>query len=390
MTDTMGLTASLDIGSEKMVMAVAGLDNRGDCRLTGIKMIALQGVVEGVITDKAKVKSYIQYLQKELVGDKQVDVFHMSLSGKAVRISEHKVSVSLQRKVVKEADLARAENKCIELVSAKGEEVVDLIPIAYTVDRGEYTVDPVGKAGRTLEVRYRVYTSDFVYLKEVRQLLEECGIQSVEFFPVVRAYMEALDVYNSEQRFALIDLGAAHVGVMLFRKGTLEHEMLLPLGCNTIEKDIMSAFRLDELQQAKKMKHTYGIAVKSACKSEKVQIPGANKQIEKRDLAKVIQCRLEELLEGALYQLQQWRFTEAEKEILLTGGGSRVLQTDILTAKLSGQKVAYAKAKRIQVAGEEILQAPACLAALGLLLCEHTEAEEEKGGLTGWLSGLFK
>lgn len=386
----MGLTASLDIGSEKMVMAVAGVDSRGDCHLTGIKMIALQGVKDGVITDKAKVKSYIQYLLKELVRDKQVDVFNMSLSGKAIRISEHKVSVPLQKKTVKEGDLVRAENRCIELVSAQGEEVVDVIPIAYTVDRGEYTVNPIGKAGRTLEVRFRVYSSDALYLKECRQLLEECGMETVEFFPAVRAYMEALDVYNSECRFALIDMGAAHLGVMLFRNGMLEHEVLLPLGCSTIENDIQCAFRLEDLPQAKKMKHTHGAAVRSACKSGKVQIPDTNKQVEKRDLAKVVQCRLEELLEGALYQLQQWRFTENDKEILLTGGGCRIPDTDVLLAKLSGQKVRYAKAKGLQVPGEEILQAPACLVALGLLLCEHAEPEEEKGGLTGWLSGIFK
>ena len=55
----MGLIASLDIGSEKMVMAVASQEN-GNYHLAGIKMIALQGVTDGVITDKAKVKSYIK------------------------------------------------------------------------------------------------------------------------------------------------------------------------------------------------------------------------------------------------------------------------------------------------------------------------------------------
>jgi len=390
MTDIMGLTASLDIGSEKMVMAVAGADGRGECRLTGMKMIVLQGVKEGVITDKDKVKSYVRYLLRELVRDKRVDVLNMSLSGKAVRVAEQRVSVSLQRKTVRESDLARAESKCMEAVSAKGEEVVDVIPVAYTVDRGEYTANPVGKPGRTLEVRFRVYTSDPHYLKEVRQLMEECGIGAVEFFPVVRAYMEALGVRDPKRRFALVDLGAAHTGVMLFRDGMLEHEALLPLGSAAVDHDIRCAFRLEDLQQAKKMKHSHGMALRSACKSEKVPIPEANKQIERRDLAKVIQCRLEELLEGAVYQLQQWRFTESGNEILLTGGGSRIPGTDVLLAKLSGQQVGYAKAGGVQGPDENIFRAPACLAVLGLLLCEHAEPEEEKGGWTGWLSGLFK
>lgn len=380
----------MDMGSEKMAMAVAGVDSRGDCRLTGMKMIASQGMKEGVVTDKAKVKSYVQYLLRELGRDKQVDVLNVLLSGKALRMAEQRVSLSLQRKTVKESDLVRAENKCIELVSAKGEEVVDVIPVAYAVDRGAPVANPVGMAGRTLEVRFRVYTSDPHYLKEMRQLLEACGVGAVEFFPAVRACMAALDVYGSKQRFALIDMGASHTGVMLFRDGMLEHEAILPLGSAAIENDIQCAFRLEELQQAKKMKHTYGMAVRSACKSGKVQIPDANKQIERRDLAKVIQCRLEELLEGAVYQLQQWRFTDSGGTILLCGGGSRIPGTEVLLAKLSGQQVEYAKAKGVQAPDEEILQVPACLEALGLLLCEHAEPEEEKGGVMGWLSGLFK
>lgn len=380
----------MDIGSEKMVMAVAGTDSRGDCRLTGMKMIALQGVKEGVITDKDKVKSYVRYLLKELVGDKRVDVLKMSLAGKAIRSAERRVSVSVLRRTVKVSDMVRVENKCRELARAKGEEVVDVIPVAYTVDGGEYTANPAGNTGRTLEARFRVYTSDPHYLKEVRQLMEACGVGAVEFFPVTRAYMEALGVNEAKRRFALVDLGAAHTGVMLFRDGMLEHEVMLPLGNAAIDRDIQCAFRLEDLQQAKKVKHEHGMALRSECKSEKVQIPEANKQIEKRDLSKVIQCRQEELLEGAVYQLQQRRFTESGSEILLTGGGSRIPGTDALLAKLSGQQVACAKAKGVLGPDENIFRAPACLAVLGLLLCEHAEPEEEKGGWIGWLSGLFK
>lgn len=386
----MGLTASLDIGSEKMVMAVASEDSHGDCRLVGIKMIALQGVEDGIITDRSRVKSHVQYLLKELAGDKEIDRLNVSLGGKALRVSEHKVNVPLQRKAVKENDLFRAWHKCLELVSGKREEVVDMLPIAYAVDRGSLVTSPIGKIGRTLDVRYRVYTADEMYLSDVKKLLMDCGVAEVNVFPAVHAYMEALNIYEQEKRLALVDMGSMHTGVMIFRGGMLEHEVSLPLGTRTIERDIMCAFRLDDLQQARKIKHTYGMAMRALAKNEKIQIPEAKKQIEKRDLAKVIQCRLEELLEGCVYQLQQWRFTEAENEIRLTGGGSRLPDTDILLSRLSGQKVSRAKAEGIQTSGQEILSASACLVALGLLFCEHMEPEEEKSGIGSWLAGIFR
>lgn len=384
----MGLTASLDIGSEKMVMALATEDD-GKCRLSGIKMIASQGMKNGVITDKSKVKSYIGYLLKELGKGKAIDAVNVALPGEALEVSEHKVNVPLQRKNVRESDVGRAEMKCAELVNGRGMELVDLIPVSYSVDKGNRVANPVGIAGRNLDVRYRVYMARGEYLDELRRIFSECGVEEVNFFPEVRAYMEALDVYESEKRFALVDMGASHTDVLLFENGMLVHEALLPLGSRTIDSDIMSAFRMDDVQKAKKMKQEHGTAIRSACKNEKVDIPDAKKQVEKRDLAKVIQCRLEELLEGAVYQLQQWRFNEPANVIFLTGGGSRIKDTDALLEKLSGHKVARAKAKGI-LAGEDILEAPACLVALGLLLCEHAEPEEDKGGLGDWFKSIFK
>ncbi|WP_443900975.1 cell division FtsA domain-containing protein [Odoribacter laneus] len=385
----MGLIASLDIGSEKMVMAVASQEN-GNYHLAGIKMIALQGVTDGVITDKAKVKSYIKYLIQELAKDKAIDRLKMSLSGAALRVSEHKVNVLLQRKNVKEGDLARAENKCIEAAVSREDELVDILPVSYQIDRGMVVAHPVGVAGRSLDVHYRVYLADAAYLMEIRALLADCGIEDVEFFPPVRAYMEALDVCSTDKPFALIDMGSRHTAVMLWGEGMLKQEVVLPLGTHAVDTDIMKGFRIESIQVAKQMKHQYGIALRSMCKTEKIAIPEVKKQIEKRDLAKVIQCRMEELLEGAIFQLQQWRFNDAEKEILLTGGGSRVIGTDTLLAKLSGHKVRMAKVKGVISGNEEILSAPACLIVLGLLLCEHIELEEEKGGIGNWFSSIFK
>ena len=372
----MGLIASLDIGSEKMVMAVAAEEN-GECRLAGIKMIALQGVQDGIITDKSKVKSYIQYLIRELAKDKPIDCLNVALSGKALWISEHKVNVPIRKKV-RESDIAQAENRCTELVLSKGDELVDIIPVTYAVDRGNYVTDPVGMTAKSLDVRFRVYLSDAAYLTEIRELMEACGVENVEFFPPVRAYMEALDVYDRSEPFALIDMGATHTEVVLFRDGGLRYEISLPLGAQTIDHDIVRAFSLEDIQLAKKMKHQYGVAIRAVCKNEKIDIPDVKKRIEKRDLAKVIQCRMEELLEGAVYQIQQWRFNDPKKEIVLTGGGSRLAETELLLGRLSGQKVIRAKAAGIKTTNEDILEAPSCLVALGLLLCEHSEPLEEK------------
>lgn len=384
----MGLIATLDMGSEKMVMALAALDSNGDCRLTGIKFTASQGVQRGVITDQAKAQTCIRSLMNELLKDREIDTLNISLSGLAVKMAERKVNIPLQRKVVENGDLVRAEMKCAEGLESRDEELIDLLPLAYSIDRGELIADPIGKYGRILEVYYQAYTASNAALNEIRSLFDGYNIREINFFPLARVYGEAVDAEMENRDFALVDLGAMSTKVTLFRDGLLEYEADLPLGTRTIDYDITSAFGIDT-QKARKLKHEYGQALRSVCKNKKLVIPDTKLTIESRDLATVVQSRMEELLEGVVFLLQGWGFEKSEDEILLTGGGSRLMDVDVLLQRLSGHRIARACVKRVQSSKEEVLRTPEYMVALGLLLCNHEEPQETKSGLLDRLKGFF-
>lgn len=383
----MGLTASLDMGSEKMVMALASTEGQG-CHLTGIKVMAAQGIERGMIKDKDKVRACIHSLMTELVKDRQVDVMNIALSGTVLKISERRITVPLQKKVVEQNDLNRAEQRCADTFEGGHDELVDIIPVAYSIDRGNLIADPIGKAGRNLEVTYQVYVANYNYLSVIRQLFADTGIEDICFFPATRAYAEALDVETAQEDFAVVDMGAAGINVALFRDSMLEYEAYLPLGSRTIDNDIMAAFAINGVQ-GRKLKHEFGQALRSACKNKKLPIPDTRLTLESRDLATVIQSRTEELLEGIVFQLQNWGFDRPEDQILLTGGGSRLQDVDVLLYKMSGHPVVRAAARRIQTSREEVVRTPEYLVALGLLLCTNQAPEESKGNLIGKLKGLF-
>ena len=257
---------------------------------------------------------------------------------------------------------------------------MDILPVGYAIDRGEMIADPLGRSGRNLEVTYQVYLADYDYLADIQRLFEGSGIQEIEFYPAVRAYAEALDVERAERDFALVDLGAMGVNVVLFRDGMLEYEAHLPIGVRTIDTDTMAAFALS-FGQARKLKHEYGQALRSICKNKKLPIPDTRLTLESRDLATVIQSRCEELLEGVIFQLQQWGFDDVEDPVLLTGGGSRLQDVDELLRRMSGHPVESAAARRIQAPREEVLRTPEYLVALGLLLCARQEPKETPNGI---------
>lgn len=386
----MGLTASLDMGSEKMVMALAVTDSNRNCRLTGIKIAASLGVQQGIITDKQKTKTCIQNLINELIKDKQIDVLNVALSGDAVCVQLREITLPLPRKIVEYSDLNRAEQECIRNIETKEGEIIDLIPESYIVDHHDSVSNPVGMRGKSMTVYYRVYMADMNYLSDLRKLFFSLGIEneSINFFPLARVYAEAFDVENTDNDFAVVDLGAMSLKVLLFKNGMLSHEAVLPLGTKTIDYDIMTAFGIDAVK-ARKLKHENGQALRSACKNKKIVIPDTKLSVESRDLSTVVQCRMEELLEGVVYLLQSSDFDELENEIILTGGGSRLGDVETLLNRLSGHKVTRAKVKGIDTPKEEALRTPEYLIALGLLRCVHEEAETPKTGIIGRLKGLF-
>ena len=180
----MGWTASLDMGSEKMVMALASGEG-SVCHLKGIKIMASQGIEHGVIKDKEKVRMCIRSLMSELMKDREIEVMNVALSGAVLRIVERRIVVPIQKKVVEQSDLFRAEQRCIDAYGGGQDEVVDILPVGYAIDRGEMIADPLGRSGRNLEVTYQVYLADYDYLADIQGLFEGSGIQEIEFYPAI-------------------------------------------------------------------------------------------------------------------------------------------------------------------------------------------------------------
>ena len=133
----MGFVASLDMGSGKMVMAL-GEKSGSDCRLVGVISIASQGVKRGKIVDKLRAKACIQRLLDRFKSEYEVhiDALNVALSGAWVKQIEDRENIKFSRpKSIDQGDLQEMEKKCRSVVGAGDEEVVDVVPFAYYVDK---------------------------------------------------------------------------------------------------------------------------------------------------------------------------------------------------------------------------------------------------------------
>ena len=155
-----------------------------------------------------------------------------------------------------------------------------------------------------------------------------------------------------------------------------------------MDRDIDTAFSINDREKARKLKEEFGMALRAACKNRKLMIPETKYCIDSHDLVHVEQCRLEELLEGAIFQMQESGcYEDLDDGILLTGGGSRVTGIEVLLSKLSGHSVSFAKVVSVKSDRETNLKTPEYFTALGLLQCERKEVKKPKAG---WFSNFFK
>ena len=93
--DIMGFVASLDMGSEKMVMAL-GEKSGSDCRLVGCHKYCLTSRVKrGKIIDKLRAKACIQRLLDRFKSEYEVhiDALNVALSGAWVKQIEDRENI---------------------------------------------------------------------------------------------------------------------------------------------------------------------------------------------------------------------------------------------------------------------------------------------------------
>lgn len=202
-----------------------------------------------------------------------------------------------------------------ELVSAIGDEniaipvvdmdILDVAPQEYKVGNN-LQANPVGLVGSHIEGRFL----NIVARASVRKNLEHCfqqakiDIAEQLIAPLVTANAVLTE---SERRSgcALVDFGADTTTISVYKNNILRFLTVLPLGGNSITRDI-TTLQMEE-EEAERLKKTYGDALyeeepeqeEATCK-----LDDDNRIIKVADLNNIIEARAEEIIANVWNQIQ--------------------------------------------------------------------------------------
>ena len=212
-----------------------------------------------------------------------------------------------------------------KLVMMPGEEIIHVLPQEYIVDNEQGIKDPIGMAGVRLEANFHIITGQVTAAKNIKKCITkgDLGIDELILEPLASAEA-VLSQEEKEAGVVLVDIGGGTTDIAIFHEGIIRHTAVIPFGGNVITDDIKEGCTIIK-NQAELLKVKFGSCLASENQeNEIVSIPGLRgrepKEISLKNLANIIQARMEEIVEHVLYEIKNSNYEiKLIAGIVLTG-----------------------------------------------------------------------
>ncbi|HMQ46492.1 MAG TPA: cell division protein FtsA [Saprospiraceae bacterium] len=414
------LVLALDIGTTK-VCAIAGRRNQhGKLEILGFGKVTSEGVLRGVVSNIEKTVNGISEAVATATSSSGTEFknVHVGIAGQHIKSLQHRgiLTRDNDHTEISQRDIDRLVSDMYKLVLPPGDKILHVIPQEYTIDNEQGILDPIGMSGVRLEANFHIITGQISASNNIHRCVERTGLKvaTMTLEPIASA-AAVLSEEEKEAGVALVDIGGGTTDITIFQDGIIRHTAVIPFGGNVITKDIKEGCTV-MAPQAEKLKVKFGSAMADEVFDNRIiSIPGLrgkdHKEISEKNLALIIQSRVEEILDYVMWEIKRSGFErKIIAGIVLTGGGALLNHIDKLAEHHTGLST------RIGVPVEHLahgyhkqLSSPIYATAIGLLMkaldaveagmvyedeeikiTEPTEHVEEEMAQGKWYEQLFR
>jgi len=380
------IVVGLDIGTTK-IAAIAGRRNEfGKIEVLGYGHTESIGVRRGVITNIENTVNSIQTAIKQAQENSKVTIrtVNVGIAGQHIRSIQHRASTIRPNpeNEISQADIDQFTSSIYNIAMNPGEKIIDVLPQEFIIDGEAGVKDPKGMLGHQMGASFHIVTAQTSAAQNIMKCIEKSGYNLQHLILQPLASAEAvLSLDEKEAGVVLVDIGGGTTDVAIFLDGIIRHTAVIPFGGEIITEDIKAGCSIIK-KHAEDLKVKFGSALASENRAEEVvAIPGlrgrAPKEITLKNLAKIIQARMEEIIE-AVYQ--EIKSTGLEKRliagIVLTGGGSMLKHIEQLTQFITGMdtRIGYPNEHLASNSADE-MTSPMYSTGLGLVLMGMQRAD---------------
>ena len=382
------IIVGLDIGTTKIACIVGRRGANGKIEILGYGKSVSTGVSRGIVINIEETANAIKTAVDEASAQSNVDIklVNVGIAGQHIKSVQHRGVLMRDNrdKEICEEELERLRQDTFKINMIPGEQIIDVIPQEYFVD-GELSTTPKGMLGSKLEANFHVIIGQTAAAMNIKTCIERAGLEMDHMILEPIASAEAvLDEEEMEAGVALVDIGGGTTDIAIFHESKIYHSAVIPFGGNIITEDISKGCAIIR-RYAEDVKVKFGSAVASENRDDElVSIPGirgrASKEISFKNLASIIQARMEEIFELVNYEIQKVHSQhKLIAGIVLTGGGAMMKHIQQLAAFKTGLdvRIGYPNEHLTEGTAKE-MASPMFATGIGLVIEGIARAEYEE------------
>lgn len=348
--------ASVDIGTHKTALCVAKVSGE-DVQMVWYRQRPSDGVNHGSVYNIKKTEAVVAGLIAQAQAELGIDILQVVAALPRCDVREETASAKVQRNnpddcISKEEveSLKRLAQDEYPLQDPSRDQLYEAVAQSFSDDENFQLVenDIIGVLSENFEGNFKLFIGKRSPVRNLESLFNrlEIGIAKTCFTPAAQS-RAILTEEEMTGGVALIDFGAGATSVTIYEGRILRFHSCIPFGGDNVTKDIMNECHIFSKQLADNLKYAFGVCMPERLQSmgdKIIQIEGfeveQNKKIPVRYLSEIITCRMKEIIDAILYEIQ--RSTLADKlrcGLVITGGGAELTNLKSFLRELSGYSV---------------------------------------------------
>lgn len=343
------IIVGLDIGTTKIAVLVGRKDRNGKLEIIGSGKTESTGVARGQISNIGEAIMSIQTAirEAEIKSGVEIGSVVVGIAGQHIKSIQHRGSLlrSDTTEEISKSDVKKLIENMHKLVVKPGEKIINVIPQEFIIDREHITTNPIGMTGVELGANFHIITGNVSAIQNIFRCVNRvnCEVEQIMLEPLASASCVLSDE-EKEAGVVLVDIGGGTTDIAIFHDKIVRHTAVIPLGGNIVTEDIKEGCAIIR-SQAEALKVRYGSCLSEQNRDDEiVTIPGlkgrAPKEISLRNLASIIQARVEEIIDQVFYEIKNSGLDrKLIAGIVLTGGGSQMKHIKELTEFMTGMDV---------------------------------------------------
>ncbi|MBL0102669.1 MAG: cell division protein FtsA [Bacteroidetes bacterium] len=382
------IVVGLDIGTTKICTIVGRRNEFGKIDILGYGKCDSLGVTRGVVTNIVNTIDSIMTSVKMASEESSVEIgsVYVGIAGQHIKSLQHRgmrTRNSLDDEISQE-DIDAIVDDMYKLAMPPGEKIIHVIPQEYIIDNEQGIKNPIGMSGIRLEANCHIITGQITAAKNIYKCVDRAHLETKGLFLEPLASSEAvLTEEEKEAGVVLVDIGGGTTDIAIFQDGIIRHTAVIPFGGNVITEDIKMGCSIIR-NQAELLKIKFGSALASENQeNEIVSIPGLRgrepREISVKNLAHIIQARMEEIIEHVHFEIRNSGF---EKKliagIVITGGGAQLRHIVQLVEFITGMDTRIGYPNEHLGKGADDLKSPMFATGVGLVIKGFQDADKQK------------